>query len=223
MSRTKSRACLSARSAIRVPAAAGIDAGVVVRDLRLIHVAVDLEPAGILHQADGQHMGLGQRRKAQAQRRVEFADARRHHMHRGAMLGQPFHGAGDLDLFHAIGAADGDLLALQQFGVGRRIEEEMVKLAVQFAIGGSSSSVEIDGTGDGVMKACARSSAALGADADRAACSSESSGVCWFERRISGIDKSRETVCPALIAGRATHNETRLQSSAVDGACHGRA
>jgi hypothetical protein len=72
-------------------------------------------------------------------------------MHRCAMLGEPAHGAQDFNLLHAIGAADGDPLAFEQFGIGWRIEEEVMELA--------------EGTGEGDMNCWARAKAALGAEA----------------------------------------------------------
>ena len=57
-------------------------------------------------------------------------------MDRGAMLGQPSAGTQDLDLLDAVGAQDRDALALEEARIARRIEQEMVELSVELAIGG---------------------------------------------------------------------------------------
>ena len=141
---------------IGVPAAAGQQDGVVVGGPRLVGVAVDLQPACILHQADGQHVGCALRREAQAERRMKFADARRDDMHRGAVLGQPAMGAQDLHLLDAIGAADGDALALEQAGIGRRVERKSLSSRLNSPSAVVSSSVEMDGTGDVDISCCMR-------------------------------------------------------------------
>ena len=131
--------------------------GVVVGGARLVGVAVDLQPAGVLHQADRQHVGRALRREAQAERGIELADARRDDVHRGAVLGQPALGAQDLHFLDAIGAADGDALAPQQAGIGRRVEQEGVELrGCSSPSAVVSSSVEIDGTGDADISCCMR-------------------------------------------------------------------
>ena len=120
---------------VRIPAASGQDHRVVVGDLGILKIGVDLQPACVLHQAHSQHMGLGDGREAQAQALRERADLRCDDVDRGAVLAQPAHGAENLDLFHTIGAADGNALSLQQMRIGGRIEEKVVELAIQLAVG----------------------------------------------------------------------------------------
>src|SRR5206468_3987945 len=72
----------------------------------------------------------------------------------GAMLGPPAIDAEDLDLLDAVGAQDRDRLAFQQVRVRRRIEQEMVELAVELAVGG--------GEGDGGQQRYRRRAFILG-------------------------------------------------------------
>ena len=55
-------------------------------------------------------------------------------MYGGTMFGEPVVGTQNFHLLHAIGAADGDPLAFQQFGVGRGFEQEGIEFAVEFAV-----------------------------------------------------------------------------------------
>ena len=59
-------------------------------------------------------MGRALRREAKAEGWMKFPDTRRDHMYHGAVLGEPAMGTQNLNLLHAIGAADGDAFSVEQ-------------------------------------------------------------------------------------------------------------
>src|SRR5215208_5622180 len=74
---------------IGVPAASRHDDGVVIGGLRRFQILIDLEPAGIFHEADGENMGLGDGWHADTIAWWKLSGPWGHDMDDRAMLAEP--------------------------------------------------------------------------------------------------------------------------------------